>query len=97
MELARLVADGCLITPWEAILYAVVITLLAFNGMRESCLVNTFSFSYYWGFKSLIETLAITDSRSQVFIAFYVIFGFSMFGLVNFHYFKKQRAIAQPT
>lgn len=97
MELAGLIVDGCLITPWEAILYAVVITLLAFNGMHESCLVNTFSFSYYWGFKSLIETLALTDSRSQVFIAFYVIFGFSIFGLLNFHYFKKQRAIVQPT
>ena len=51
MEMFQGIFDsGSIVTPLEAVFYTLLVTFFTLMRLAESCLVNTFSFAYYWGF-----------------------------------------------
>ena len=83
--------DGCLITPLEVVFYALIVTVLALMRLSESCLINTFSFAYYWGFKSLLQSVPVTSTTSDHTIILYAVSGLMIFGLFHLSCLKKRQ------
>ena len=80
---------GSIVTPLEAVFYTLLVTFFTLMRLAESCLVNTFSFAYYWGFKSLLSTLSTSSVVSENTIVLYTVSGLFIFGLLHFSYLKK--------
>ena len=91
METLLYISEGGIITPVETVGYALLITLLAFRGANESCLINTFSFACYWGFKGLLEPLARGQGIPGGMLVVYFIAGIAIFVSMNFYYFNRDR------
>ena len=97
METIEHILAGCLVTPGEAISYAVIVSILSVLHLSESCLINTFTFSFYWGFKSLLGFFSLSDGVAVTgTILVYVISGLAIFGLVNLYYLRERRLLKQP-
>ena len=84
--------DGCLVTPLEAIFYIALVTILSLMRLSESCLVNTFSFVYYWGFKSLLKTISVASAASDQTILLYFVSGLMVFTLLHLSYMRRKRS-----
>ena len=90
MEILQGVFDsGSIVTPLEAVFYTLLVTFFTLMRLAESCLVNTFSFAYYWGFKSLLSTLSTSSIVSENTIVMYTVSGLIIFGLLHVSYFRK--------
>jgi len=86
---AGIFSDGSIVTPLEAVFYTLLVTFFTLMRMAESCLVNTFSFAYYWGFKSLLSTLSTSSVISDNTIIIYTVSGLLIFGLLHLSYLRK--------
>lgn len=90
MEIFQGIFDsGNIVTPLEAVFYVSLVTFFTLMRLAESCLVNTFSFAYYWGFKSLLSTLSTSSIVSENTIVIYAVSGLVIFGLLHLSYFRK--------
>ncbi len=90
MEIFQGIFDsGSIVTPLEAVFYTLLVTFFTLMRLAESCLVNTFSFAYYWGFKSLLSTLSTSSIVSGNTIVIYTVSGLIIFGLLHVSYFRK--------
>jgi hypothetical protein len=76
------------ITHWEAVAYALLIALLALFRLTDSCLLNTFSFAFYWGFKGLLAISPAADAWTGTAVVVYAASGLIMLILVQFAYYK---------
>lgn len=77
------------ISPWEAMLYTVVVTLLTLLRLNESCLINTFSFSFYWGFKNLIDVVSFPSPEANMVLSVYLVSGLAIFSLLHLYYLRR--------
>lgn len=82
------VLNGLVIAHWEVVAYTAVVALLAFLHLNESCLVNTFSFTFYWGFKGLLADSPTLSALNDASIVIYVVSGFAVFVLVQIAYLR---------
>jgi hypothetical protein len=83
----QVLANGTYFVPsWEVLFYAVVITAYAFLGRPRSCLINTFAFSLYWGFKHL---LPLTSSQAPLLI--YAVSGIAVYLIVTLSFLEMRR------
>jgi len=91
MEIFQGIFDsGSIVTPLEVVFYTLLVTFFTLMRLAESCLVNTFSFAYYWGFKSLLSTLSTSTLTSDNTIVIYAVSGLTIFVLLHMSYFRKQ-------
>ncbi len=91
METLSYISAGSVITPGETNCYVLLMTVFAFVGLSKSCLVNSFSFSCYWGFKGLLQSLSVTEPFPESTLILYCISGVAIFVLVNLYYFDRDR------
>jgi len=56
----------------------------------SAILLVTFVFTYYWGFKVLLEILSFSEGVSQGTVTLYIGSGLTMFGLVSVNYLTKK-------
>lgn len=91
METLRYISEGGVITPGETIVYVLIITLIALIGSNESCLINSFSFACYWGFKGLLQAPAAARGMSESMVILYFVSGVAMFVIVNLYYLRRDR------
>ena len=90
MEIFQGIFDsGSIVTPLEAVFYTLLVTIFTLMRLAESCLVNTFSFAYYWGFKSLLSTLSTSSVVLDNTIVIYAVSGLTIFALLHLSYFRK--------
>lgn len=77
-------ASGQFIIPtWEVVFYAAVITVYASLGRSRSCLINTFAFTFYWGFMFLLPTAFAANTQSQGLLLVYLACGFLIYGYLS--------------
>ena len=74
------------IAPWEAIFFALLISVYMLLGLGRSCFIITFGFTFYWGFKNF---LSISHEFSQESLLLYAVSGLVVIGLVSLNYFLK--------
>ncbi len=92
MEIVQGIFDsGSIVTPLETVFYMLLVTFFTLMRLAESCLVNTFSFAYYWGFKSLLSTLSTSSIVAENTIVIYTVSGLIIFGLLHLSYFRKHQ------
>lgn len=75
-------SNGFIISPIEAIFYITVVTLYALAGRPLSCLINTFAFTFYWGFMALLSKATESGLYERV-LPVYVACGIGIYILVN--------------
>jgi len=103
MEIFQGIFDsGSIVTPLEAVFYTLLVTFFTLMRLAESCLVNTFSFAYYWGFKSLLSTLSPSSVVADNTIVIYAVSGLTIFVLLHLSYyrkalFKRQEESSEPS
>jgi len=91
MDALRYISEGGVITPGETMVYVLIVTLIALVGSNESCLVNSFSFVCYWGFKGLLRSLGSAESGPELIVVLYFVSGVAIFVLVNLYYLQRDR------
>jgi len=91
MDALQYISEGGIITPGETIVYVLIVTLIALVGSNESCLVNSFSFVCYWGFKGLLRTLGTAQGQPEMMLLLYFVSGIAIFVLVNLYYFRRDQ------
>lgn len=74
------------VLPWDVVFYIAVVTAYAFLGRPRSCLINTFAFSFYWGFKHL---LPLTSSQAPLLI--YALSGMVVYAIVTLAFLELRR------
>src|SRR3989304_6704070 len=85
------VSNDISIFAWEVIFYAAVITMYAFSGRSMSCLINTFAFTFYWGFKSLLPATFAPDGFGHMFLFVYVLSGLTLYATITLSDLKVPR------
>ncbi len=83
METLNDILEGSAIAPWEVMFYAFLACGYVLMGLFRSFLLVTFVFTYYWGFKVLLEILSFSEGVSQGTVTLYIGSGLTMFGLVS--------------
>jgi hypothetical protein len=92
LEILRDYGNGnFLIQPWEMILYVAVVSLYAFMGRVRSCLINSFAFTFYWGFMFLLPRTFAGNGFSHSALLAYVLFGAGMYALVTVSFLRQHR------
>ena len=81
---------GLAIAPWEAFSYSLLAVVFAFMGLHHSFLLGTFVFTYYWGFKNLLQILSPTGGISDRLIMLYLACGLFLLLVAIVNYFAKQ-------
>ncbi len=76
-------SNGLPIQPWEMILYVTVTSLYAFLGRAKSCLINSFAFTFYWGFMYLLPRAFSANGLSHTALIAYVICGLGIYTLTT--------------
>ncbi len=84
------VLDSMLIAPWEVIFFGILASAYILMGLYKSCLIVTFTFTSYWGFKNLLNTLTLSEGTSDGLIILYVLSGLAILGLIILNYLSKQ-------
>ena len=97
METLSYISAGNVITPGETICYVLLMTVFALVGLSESCLVNSFSFSCYWGFKGLLQSISAAEPFPESTLILYTISGVAVFALVILYYFNRGRVGQKDT
>ena len=73
----------------ETLFYMFTVTLLTLLRLNESCLVNTFSFAFYWGFKDLLKGVPIPDGATNTVFVTYLVSGLAVFALIQLYYLRR--------
>jgi hypothetical protein len=68
---------------WEVAFFAAVIALYAFLGRQMLCLINTFAFTYYWGFLFLLPTAFAGDGLGKAYLLVYLVSGPMLYAAVT--------------
>lgn len=80
---------GLAIAPWEAFSYSLLAVVFAFMGLYHSFLLGTFVFTYYWGFKNLLQILSPAGGTSDGLIMLYLACGLFLLLAAILNYFAK--------
>ena len=98
IENISMILNGLAIEPWEIFSYTSLGSVYIFMGLYQSFLLGTFVFTYYWGYKNLLEYLAQTGGHSEAVIFLYVICGLFIVIVAIMSCFAKQlrRAFIMP-
>lgn len=81
------ITNGTYFVPsWEVVFYAAIVTAYAFLGRPRSCLINTFAFSFYWGFKHLLPM-----ASSQAPLLIYAVSGMAIYVMVTLSFLELRR------
>ena len=84
VETLQNLANSHFVIPvWEVVFYVAVITLYALMGKPGSCLINTYAFTFYWGFKSLLPGVFTANGFSQMTLTTYIVCGLGIYGLIT--------------
>ncbi len=81
---------GLAIAPWEAFSYSLLAVVFTFMGLYHSFLLGTFVFTYYWGFKNLLQILSPAGDTSETLIMLYLACGLFLLLVAIANYFAKQ-------
>lgn len=82
IEILRDYANGGFVIPtWEVIFYVAVISFYALMGRTRSCLINSFAFTFYWGFMYLMPKALSANGLSFTALVMYVICGLGIYSL----------------
>lgn len=81
--LRNLENGGFVIPAWEIIFYIAVISFYALMGRTRSCLINSFAFTFYWGFMYLLPKTFSANGLSHTALIMYGISGLGIYGLVT--------------
>ncbi len=84
------VLDSMLIAPCEVIFFGILASAYILMGLYKSCLIVTFTFTSYWGFKNLLNTLTLSEGTSDGLIILYVLSGLAILGLIIVNYLSKR-------
>ena len=86
------------IAPWEFASYAFLGVVYIYMGLYQSFLLGTYVFSYYWGFKNLLQILTPTGWASESLVFIYLIVGLVLLLVALLNCFAKQlrRAYIRP-
>lgn len=79
-SLSGLVNGDFYVPALEVAFYIVVVSVYALLGRVQSCLINTFAFTFYWGFMFLLPISFSSNGLSQAFLLLYVLCGFLIYG-----------------
>ena len=92
------VNGGFIIPTWEIILYVAVMSFYALMGRTQSCLINSFAFTFYWGFMYLMPKAVAANGLSQTALMMYVICGLGIYALTTIAFLKQHftRITPQP-
>lgn len=83
IETLRNLGNGHFIIPvWEVVFYVLVITIYALMDRPRSCLINTYAFTFYWGFRSLLPK-TLTADISQAALLMYIVCGLAVYTLIT--------------
>jgi predicted membrane protein len=90
------VAHSEFVVPfWEVAFFAAVITLYAFLGRRMSCLINTFAFTFYWGFLFMVPAAFAGNGLGKAYLSIYLVSGLVLYATVTLSDLPAlQRAVA---
>lgn len=84
LEILRDYGNGGFVIPaWEMIFYVAVMSLYAFMGRTKSCLINSFAFTFYWGFMYLLPRAFPANGLSHGALIAYAIFGLGIYTLTT--------------
>ena len=75
---------GFIIPTWEIIFYVGVMSLYALMGRAQSCLINSFAFTFYWGYMYLLPKAFSGNGLSYTGFIMYVVSGVSFYTLATF-------------
>lgn len=82
IEILRDYANGGFVIPsWEMIFYVAVMSFYALMGRTKSCLINSFAFTFYWGFMYLMPKALSANGLSFTALMMYVICGLGIYSL----------------
>ena len=84
----RNLGNGFVIPTWEMIFYVAVVSFYALIGRAKSCLINSFAFTFYWGYMYLLPNAFSMNGLSRTALMMYVICGLGMYGLVTLAFLK---------
>ncbi|NIO08918.1 MAG: hypothetical protein GTO40_13245 [Deltaproteobacteria bacterium] len=90
--------QGAAIAPWEAFAFSLLSVVFLFMGLYHSFLLGTFVFTYYWGFKNLLQMLSSQGASSESLVLLYVACGIFLLLVTILKYFAKplRRAFICP-
>lgn len=74
---------GFIIPTWEIIFYVAVMSLYALVGRTKSCLINTFAFTFYWGYMYLLPRAFSANGLFNTTLIMYVICGLMIYVLAT--------------
>ena len=83
-EVLRDYANGGFIIPaWEIALYVAIMSVYALMGWTKSCLINSFAFTFYWGYMYLLPNAFSANGLSYRGLIIYVVSGLSLYTLAT--------------
>lgn len=77
------VNGGFIIPTWEIIFYVAVMSFYALAGRPKSCLINTFAFTFYWGYMYLLPRAFFANGLSNTALMMYVVCGLGLYVLAT--------------
>jgi len=84
LEVLRDYANGGFMIPtWEIAFYIAVMSIYALMGRAKSCLINSFAFTFYWGYMYLLPNAFSANGLSHRSLIIYVISGLSFYTLAT--------------
>ncbi len=78
------------IAPWEAASYVSLGGVYIYTGLYQSFLLGTYVFTYYWGFKNLLQMLTPNEWASESAVLLYLICGLFILIVAILNCFAKQ-------
>jgi len=87
METILTALNAVSIAPWEAVFFALLISVYVLLGLTRSCFMIIFGFTFYWGLKNFMsQSHGLSDGS----LLLYVVSGLLVIGLVSLNYFLKE-------
>lgn len=75
--------NGLHVPTWEIIFYVAVMSFYAFMGRARSCLINSFAFTFYWGFMYLLPRAFAANGLSHTALIAYAVCGLGIYTLTT--------------
>ena len=101
IEILRDYANGGFVIPaWEMIFYVGVMTFNALMGRTRSSLINSFAFTFYWGYMYLLPEAFSSNGVSGIALMTYVICGLGIYSLATLAFLRpaaQERALRANT
>ena len=84
--------NGLHVQTWEIIFYVAVMSFYAFLGRARSCLINSFAFTFYWGFMYLLPRAFSANGLSQTALIAYAVCGLGIYTLTTLAFQTRNEA-----